>query len=165
MPRPAIAIAIARTARAVLLTALLLSHPGDADAQAASPSAPAAAGAVPGRRMRVRTRVASGEAISPEPDRQVDGLLVNLDSLSVTLRLDDGSERRFARGDVEALKLYVGKSRGFGLLAGWVAGIPVAVFVCRNARYECAEGSGIGLVSGITGAVIGWPRWQDVRFP
>ena len=43
--------------------------------------------------------------------------------------------------------------------------IPVAMFVCRNARYECAEGSGIGLVSGITGAVIGWPRWQDVPFP
>ena len=163
MPRSS--IVIARTARVVFLTALALTHPGDAAAQVASPSVPAVVGAVPGRRMRVRTRVPPGEVISPEPDRQVDGLLVNLDSLAVTLRLDDGSERRFARGDVEVLALYVGKSRGFGLLAGWIAGLPVAVFVCRDAKYECAAGSGIGLVSGITGALIGWPRWQDVPFP
>ncbi|MDB4888974.1 MAG: hypothetical protein JWL61_829 [Gemmatimonadetes bacterium] len=124
-----------------------------------------AAGLVPGQRMRVTRRVLPGDAIIPERDRQLDGRLVDIDSSSVTLRLDDGSSRRILRTDVETLELYRGRSPWRGLLAGWLVGLPIAVVACRDAKYECAEGSAIGLVSGLTGLIVGWPDWEEVRFP
>ena len=124
-----------------------------------------AAGVVPGQRMRVITKVAPGDAIVPERDREVEGRLVDIDSASVTLRLEDGSTSRILRTHVETLQLYQGRSRWRGLLAGWLVGVPVAAFRCRDAKYECSEGSAIGLVSGLTGLIIGWPEWEDVHFP
>ena len=144
-----------------LVVVLLLSLPVPARGQAAAPTVVPAAG----QRVRVTLRVPPGDAITPEPDRLVDGLVVEIDSTSVTLRPDNGTARRFVRDDVESMQVYRGRSHRFGLLAGWLVAIPVAVFACRNEARECEAGQLIGLVGGIGGAVIGWPRWQDVQFP
>jgi len=124
-----------------------------------------AAGVVPGQRMRITSRVPMGDVIVPERDRQLDGLLVDIDSSSVTVRLADGSTRRILRIDVETLQVYRGRSRWRGLLAGWVVALPVAAVACRDAKYECSAGSAIGLVGGLTGLIVGWPDWEEVRFP
>ena len=143
---------------------VILSGPRAANAQ--QPTAgTVAAGVVPGERMRLIRSVSPEMDIAPEPDRRFDGSLVDIDSGSVTLRLDDGSERRFVRGEIETLRVNRGRSRWRGLLAGWLAGLPVSVVACRNEKYECGAGSGIGLVSGLAGIIIGWPNWDDVRFP
>ena len=144
-----------------LVVALLLSLPVSARGQGASPTEVPAIG----QRVRVTLRVPAGEAITPEPDRPVDGLVVEIDSASVTLRPGNGTVRRFVRGEVESMQSYRGRSHWFGLLAGWLVAIPVAVFACRNEKYECEKGQLIGLVGGIGGAIIGWPRWEDVQFP
>jgi len=143
---------------------LLLLHPDGVVAQ--EPTAGTiAAGVVPGQRMRVTNSVPLGDASIPERDRQLEGLLVDIDSASVTLRLDDGSIWRALRSHVETLQLYRGRSRWRGLLAGWLVSLPIAAFTCRDAKHECDEGGVIGLVGGITGAIVGWPEWEDVRFP
>ena len=143
---------------------LLLLHPPAVVAQ--EPTAgTVAAGLVPGQRMRITSRVPLGEVIVPERDRQLDGLLVDIDSSSVTLRLADSSSRRVPRIEVETLQVYRGRSRWRGLLAGWVVALPIAAVACRDAKYECSEGSAIGLVGGLTGLIVGWPVWEDVQFP
>ncbi|MEO8336448.1 MAG: hypothetical protein ABI664_15825 [bacterium] len=59
--------------------------------------------------MRVHLR-ADPDSTSPPPrDRQVDGYLIDIDSMSVTFRLDAGSLRRFARTEVESLQGYQGR--------------------------------------------------------
>ena len=136
-----------------------------ANAVGAQTAGTIAAGLMPEQRMQAVERVRDGAVITAEPNRRVEGSLIDIDSAGVTLRLDDGSLRRLARTDLETLKVYQGRSHGFGLLAGWVASLPVALVACRDARYECEAGSLIGLVGGIGGAIIGWPRWGDVRFP
>lgn len=154
--------------RLVALAALSLLGVNEAGTQSQSPVPTAgtiAAGLMPGQRMQAVERVRDGAVITAEPNRRVEGSLVDIDSAGVTLCLDDGSLRRLARSDVETLKVYRGRSHGFGLLAGWLVSIPVALIACRNARYECEAGQGIGLVGGIGGAIIEWPRWGDVRFP
>jgi hypothetical protein len=167
MSSPSRSISIASAARAAVLLTLFLADPDGTGAQspASAPAVPSAAGVVPGQRVRVLERVPQGNPITAEPDRRVDGLLAGIDSASVTVRLDDGTVLQFARADVESVKVYAGRSHWFGLLAGWLATLPVAAFVCRDAKYECDEGGAIGLVFGIVGAAIGWPRWQDVPFP
>jgi hypothetical protein len=167
MSHPSRSISIAASVRAALLLALLLVDPTPAGSQSPAP-APVVAHVTstePGQRVRVLPRVPGGVAITAERNRQFEGLLVDIDSATVTLRLDDGTVRRFERAEVESMKVFLGRSRGYGLLAGWLVSAPVALLVCRNEPVECAQGGVIGLVGGIGGAIIGWPRWQELPFP
>ncbi len=135
-------------------------------AQAPAPTATMVrAGVDPGQRMRVTLRVSADSELTVVNPRQIEGTLINLDSAGVTLRLEDGSERRITRSEAEELSAYVGLSRWLGVLAGWLASAPVAYFECQNQKYECGEGSLISLGGMILGAIIGWPRWKEVHFP
>ena len=147
------------------LFALLLAVPAVAQPQRPIPSAAVPAGLEPGQRLRATLRVPPDSAITAERNRTIEGLLTQIDSTAVTLRLDDRFERQIARDDVEGLQAWQGRSHWYGLLAGWLASAPVALVACRNAQYECEQGSLIGLVGGISGAVIGWPRWKDAPWP
>ena len=157
---------LSRPALAAKLIAMLLSVPAVARPQLPVQSAAMdTVGLAPGQRLRAMLRVLPDSAVTPERDRTVEGFLVAIDSAAVTLRLEDRSVRRLARADVEGLKTWQGRSHWLGLLAGWVVSVPIALVACRNAKYECEQGSLIGAVGGISGAVIGWPRWKDVPWP
>lgn len=159
---PSPGVAGASLQRAALILLLLRPHAATSQEPTAGT---VAAGVVPGQRMRVVSSVRQGDVTVAERDREFDGRLVDIDSASVTLRFDDGTARRFVRTDVETLQVYQGRSRWRGLFAGWLVGMPIAAVACRNAKYECEAGSAIGLVSGLTGIIVGWPNWEDVRFP
>lgn len=124
-----------------------------------------AVGLVPGWRMRVGLRADPDSASSQPRERRIDAYLVDIDSASLTLRLDDGPVRRFARADIASLKAYEGRSRWRGLLAGMLVAIPFAELACQGQQYECSEGSLIGLIGMIGGATLGWDHWRDVQFP
>ena len=150
----------------LLLPALSGCVRGNDFSRAPAPAAgTVAVGLVPGWRMRVQLRAGPDSGSPQSRDRRIDGYLVDIDSASVTLRLDDGPPRRFARVDVESLEAYEGRSRWRGLLVGMLSVIPLAELECRNQRYECSEGSLLGLIGMIGGYALGWDRWQDVRFP
>ena len=150
----------------LLLAALTGCVRGNDFSQAPAPAVgTAAVGLVPGWRMRVQLRT-DPDSGSPQPtDRQIDGYLVDIDSASVTLRLDDGPLRRFTRADVESLKAYEGRSMWRGLLVGMLSAIPFAELECHGQKYECSEGSLLGLIGMIAGSTLGWDHWRDVRFP
>jgi hypothetical protein len=123
------------------------------------------AGIVPGQRMRVTLRVPTDSAITPPNQRRVEGRLLDLDSTGVTLRLENGSVRRFDRAQAETLSAYDGRSRGLGVVAGWAVAIPLGLIECRDVGNECAKGQTIGLAGAVLGYLIGWPHWRDVTFP
>jgi hypothetical protein len=139
---------------------------GNDFSQAPVPTAGAVAVALaPGWRMRAQLR-ADPESASPQPrGAQIDGYLVDIDSASVVLRLDDDRRRRFARADVESLKAYEGRSWWRGLLVGILVAFPFAELACQNHKYECSEGSVIALIGMIGGSTLGWDHWRDIRFP
>ena len=153
--------------RTLFSVAVLALHGATAlRAQAPAPTAVMlAAGVVPGQRMRVTLRVPADSAIAAANQRQIEGALIDLDSAGVTLHLEDGSERRIGRNEAEEVGAYAGRSHWLGLLAGWLASLPPAYLACRDAKYECGEGSAIGLGGMILGSAIGWPRWKEVHFP
>ncbi|MEO8621515.1 MAG: hypothetical protein ABI625_10650 [bacterium] len=166
------ATAVPPIIRVLACTALLLPATlagcarGNDFSQTPAPAAGAVAvGLAPGWRMRARLRAEPDSATKQSRDRQIDGYLVDIDSMSVTLRLDDGLRRRLARADVESLKAYEGRSWWRGVLAGMLISIPFSVLECAGRRYECGEGSLSGLIGMFGGAAVGWDHWRDVRFP
>jgi hypothetical protein len=134
-------------------------------AQDSIPPAMARAGVVPGQQVKVRLRQLYVSTTGARLAAEMEGKLVDFDSAGLSLRLEDGTEKRIARDEIEVVLRDAGRSRWLGLLAGWVASLPAYAFVCRNAKYECDEGGVVELGGMIVGAVVGWPRSAEVPFP
>jgi hypothetical protein len=146
------------------LAAALLCGPTLVAQSAAAASAMERAGVVPGQRLTVTVRP-TVEIVGVAGSHEIAGRLVAFDSAGLTLLLDDGAERRIPREEALRVVADAGRSRWRGVLAGWLASVPLSAFLCQNKKYECAEGQVSNLVGMVAGALVGWPQKTEVLFP
>lgn len=152
------------TQRMLAFAAALLLCPTLFAQSAAPSSAMERAGVVPGQLLTVTLRP-TVEIVGVGVSSEISGRLVAFDSAGLTLRLDDTSERRIPREEALRVVADAGRSRWRGVLAGLLASLPVSAFLCQKKRYECAGGAVANQVGMVAGALVGWPKTTEVRFP
>ena len=151
--------------RRVLMLALLVAHAIAASAFAQNTTRAPDTLQRDARRVRATLREAQALAPGIPPTSTVEGTLLDLDSVAVTIRLPDGFALRLSRELVDKLAVYRGTSRLRGLLIGYGASLPIAYAACAGKKYECSEGGVIGLAGAVLGVLLGGERWDDLPFP
>jgi hypothetical protein len=137
-------------------------------AQDSIPPAMARAGVVPGQQLTVRLRPMQDSTTGLPISREIKGKLLEFDSAGLSLRLQDGTDQRIAREEIDVVLRRGGRSRWRGALAGWFGSVPAVAFVCRNvnnANHECAEGEVTAFLGILVGALVGWPGYAEVHLP